>query len=133
MAFPGFGNLGTGWNGQSYQMGFGHANTSDLLYYNQGAIANQIYADSQAIWDREDSAYQRMVADMKKAGLNPWTGISSGGSPTSSTNPSMDSLSSLLGILNAMNSNEKTASNSSYKLANILVDFLTLGISAMFR
>ena len=34
--------------------------------------------------EREDTAYQRMVEDMRKAGLNPWTGISSGGASSSS-------------------------------------------------
>lgn len=50
--------------------------------------------------EREDSAYQRMVADMKKAGLNPWTGVSTGGSPTSAlTSPKKSSLESLISML----------------------------------
>ena len=49
---------------------------------------------------REDTAYQRMVADMKKAGLNPWTGIASGGSASSPmTSPQKSSLEGLLNIL----------------------------------
>lgn len=49
---------------------------------------------------REDTAYQRMVADMKKAGLNPWTGIASGGSSSSPmTAPQKSSLEGLLSIL----------------------------------
>lgn len=66
----------------------------------QDAVLNSSYA----IWSREDSAYQRMVEDMKKAGLNPWIGISSGGSQTSQVNPVVDSLNSTLSIL--MNNRE---------------------------
>lgn len=72
---------------------------ADRLYADAGSIGGNIYADSMSIWEREDSAYQRMVEDMQKAGLNPWTGVSSGGSPTSSVNPSMDSLTGLIQVL----------------------------------
>lgn len=65
---------------------------------------NQLYGSvlegQKAVWDREDSAYQRMVADMRKAGLNPWSGISSGGLATSSTNPVESALNSLFSGLN---------------------------------
>lgn len=50
--------------------------------------------------EREDSAYQRMVADMKKAGLNPWSGLSSGGlSSGSLSSPRQSALDSLLSVL----------------------------------
>lgn len=89
---------------------------------NAGDIASLIQQQSEQIWAREDSAYQRMVEDMKKAGLNPWTGISSGGSPTSATNPSLDSLSGLLSILNT-----NIANHNSYIQAG------SAGMNAMYK
>lgn len=46
--------------------------------------------DNLLTWWREDSAYQRMVKDMQKAGLNPWSGISSGGSASSRSTMAVD-------------------------------------------
>lgn len=66
------------------------------LFNNREEYANQVFDYANQVWAREDSAYQRMVSDMKKAGLNPWLGISSGGSATSSVNPAQNKLDSLL-------------------------------------
>lgn len=63
------------------------------------AVFQSIGAYQKHIEEREDSAYQRMVEDMKKAGLNPWTGVASGGLSTSSNNAVSDALSGLLGML----------------------------------
>ena len=102
MAWQRLENFGFSVNTDPYEWGYGTNGLANSLYFNSGNIANAVYADSKAIWDREDSAYQRMVADMKAAGLNPWTGVASGGSPTSATNPSMDSLTSLISVLGGL-------------------------------
>ena len=77
--------------GRSYASGFG-----GLGYSAVNQASQDIKADTQTIWEREDSAYQRMVADMKKAGLNPWTGVASGGLSTGSSNPSSDAFNALI-------------------------------------
>ena len=75
-----------------------------------GAISNpsQLYSslfNEQKAYNllqmqREDTAYQRMVADMKKAGLNPWTGISTGGSSSAPMQaPQKSALEGMLNIL----------------------------------
>lgn len=98
------------------------------------AVANEVSDYTKQIWAREDSAYQRMVADMKKAGLNPWTGVSSGGSPTSATNPASARLDSLLGMLNynldAMereNKYKKGVSDSVVSWLKVFLPFMALG------
>lgn len=121
-----FPNLGFYNNGSTgYQFGFNPNPLGDKLYQHAGDLASQVYADSLSIWEREDSAYQRMVEDMKKAGLNPWTGLSSGGSPTSSTNPSMDSLTSLLQVLDGSLKTESTYTQSSKRLFDMVINALT--------
>lgn len=91
-------------------------NLANQLYANAGNIASAIDADTREIWAREDSAYQRMVEDMKKAGLNPWAGISSGGLATSVENPSMNSLTGLIQVLGGMLDTENAFTKSSNNL-----------------
>lgn len=119
------------YNGQSYAYGFGSNSLSNQMYYNAGNIADAVYNDSKTIWEREDSAYQRMVADMQKAGLNPWTGISSGGSSTSSTNPSLDSLSSLISVLGGVLRTEDTFTRSSSNLHKMITKAFEFGLNAV--
>lgn len=106
---------------------FSDDNLAGKLYSKAGSIASDIYSDSLSIWDREDSAYQRMVEDMKKAGLNPWTGISSGGLSTGHVNPSMDSLTGLIqvlgGWLNAREVGNHTLRDSSQASKNVMDAF----------
>lgn len=132
MAWYGFGNLSQNYNGKTFDSVFGYPTIADNLYYHSGDIANEIFNTSQAIWEREDSAYQRMVADMKKAGLNPWTGISSGGLSSSNVNPSMDSLSSLIGILGSMIDVKNSTNSGLSKLFNTAINAATAGIRAGF-
>lgn len=63
------------------------------------SVFQSIGAYQKHIEEREDSAYQRMAEDMKKAGLNPWTGVSSGGSTSSQNNAVSDALNGLIGML----------------------------------
>lgn len=70
---------------------------------------------------REDSAYQRMVVDMQKAGLNPWTGIATGGSSSSSLiPPSKSGMETLLNIL-------KTSNDAMSKEANTILGSVNAG------
>lgn len=62
---------------------------------------NLIMQQQEQLWAREDSAYQRMVADMQKAGLNPWTGISSGGSPAAAATPASEALNFTMQMLSS--------------------------------
>lgn len=73
-------------------------------------ILDEQRALNQLQMEREDSAYQRMVADMQKAGLNPWTGISSGGSSSSALAPAKKS--AFDSLMQVFNYNEKALSNS---------------------
>lgn len=82
------------YNSNNAAIGAGGYSALDTNYLN--ASANQVYNQQQALWEREDSAYQRMVTDMKKAGLNPWTGISSGGLSASADTPASKALDSLI-------------------------------------
>lgn len=109
-------------------------------------ILDHISADNEKIWEREDSAYQRMVADMQKAGLNPALGISSGGLSTSPINSSMNRLESVLGILSnnreymskvleGVNSSSQMIhrmSNDALDWLKFAVGFATGGVGAMF-
>lgn len=113
MAWYGFGNLSSNYNGQSFDPTFGHPSIADNLYFHSGDIANEIFNTSQAIWEREDTAVQRWVKDVKAAGLNPY-GFSGQGSATANVNPSMDSLSSLLGILGGMLNTQNTSLKGAY-------------------
>lgn len=68
-----------------------------------GSYFDSIRSEQEKIWQREDSAYQRMVADMKKAGLNPWLGVSSSGLSTSTDSPTKSALSTIIQLLNVVN------------------------------
>jgi len=63
--------------------------------------------------DREDSAYQRMVEDMKKAGLNPWLAVSSGGLSSGSNNVVSD-------YINSRISQQKADANDAKTLVGVL-------------
>lgn len=85
----------------------------------------------EKVWEREDSAYQRMVADMQKAGLNPWTGISSGGSPTSSTGSSPTS-SAMQFLMAGYNLNAQAAereNSNTFKMLNVIAKL----VSSLFK
>ena len=43
-----------------------------------------------ANWEREDSAYQRMVEDLKKAGINPYYALANGGLSLSGSSAASD-------------------------------------------
>lgn len=129
MAWFGFGNLSQNYNGKPFDSAFGYPSIADNLYYHSGDIANEVFNTSQAIWEREDTAVQRWVKDVKAAGLNPY-GFSGQGSATSTVNPSMDSLSSLLGILGGMLDTKKANNTGLYQLFDTAVDVLNAGIRA---
>ncbi len=90
----------------------------------QNKEANDAYlADREHTEAREDSAYQRAVADMRSAGLNPYT---VGSSPASSSvsnvgsqtiSHKLDMLGYILDLKNLSNKNVNTANNI---LGNIL-------------
>ena len=68
--------------------------------------------------EREDTAYQRMVEDMRKAGLNPWTGISSGGANSSSfVSPRSSALERVMAILEY---NQKTSSENNKQILSAI-------------
>jgi len=90
------------------------------------SMISGLYADQQKIWDREDSAYQRMVADMQKAGLNPWTGISSGGLSTSSSSPSSEALKGLIAGLEYNKSVSDSQRKSDEKWADQMISLLKI-------
>lgn len=102
----------------------------DYYRYNQltsgsfDTYANQIRADQERVWAREDSAYQRMVSDMTKAGLNPWTGISSGGLSTAGGNPSSDILKGLIQGLEYNKSVSDSVRKSDEKFMDQVIDIL---------
>lgn len=102
-----------------------------LPYNNQLMdLSSQVYNQSQELWAREDSAYQRMVADMKKAGLNPWTGVSSGGLSAGSNIPAMDSLTSLLSVLTYNLNQSELAHKISYDDRRLAGMFANIGMQA---
>lgn len=86
----------------------------------------KLYEDQQRVWEREDSAYQRMVEDMKKAGLNPWTGISSGGLSTSSSSPSSEALKGLIAGLEYNKSVSDSQRKSDEKWADQMISLLKI-------
>lgn len=89
---------GVGYDEKFYEdTGTGAISNPVQLY---DSLVNEQVAMNQLQMDREDSSYQRMVEDMRKAGLNPWTGVASGGSSSSSyTSPHSSALGGLLDIL----------------------------------
>lgn len=111
-----------------FQVGFQVSPLANSIYDNAPGLAQSVYNDAHELWAREDSAYQRMVEDMKKAGLNPWLGVSSGGSQTSQVNPSMDSLTSLLSVLSGTLQSEQTFTQSSKRLFDSVIQALTIGL-----
>lgn len=111
--------------GNTYGVGSGFSGLTDTdsnygfgtySFLNPDSLASyfdSIRSEQERIWEREDSAYQRMVADMSKAGLNPWTGISSGGLSTSSESPTKSALSTIIQLLALANdaTNKKDKNN----------------------
>lgn len=118
MAFIGVGRQGvglnTGYNESWYQAsGTGRLNNIEGLF--QGLVDEQNRLNTLQM-EREDTAYQRMVEDMRKAGLNPWTGISSGGLSSSSVVASNKS--ALDTLIQVLSYNEKNADNENKTLLN---------------
>lgn len=83
------------------------------LYESQVNESMYNHAAQMAQWEREDNAYQRTVADMKKAGLNPYWMAASGsvsGAATSTSGSSVgknpaapgNTLQSLISLLGAI-------------------------------
>lgn len=63
-----------------------------------GEARSEFLADREHTEAREDSAYQRAVEDMRKAGLNPYT-IGASGAPSSASSVGSDMISSKLQVL----------------------------------
>lgn len=106
---------GTSQGGTTYHQNWTDASGAGSIRYPE-ALYNQVLSEqrlyNQIQMEREDTAYQRMVADMKAAGLNPWMGVSSGGlASTPATPPKKSALDSLLQILN-YNENKAHKDNS---------------------
>ena len=94
--------------------------SSELNSVYQSLIDEQ-RAYNELQMQREDTAYQRMVEDMKKAGLNPWMGVSSGGASSGAlTAPKKSSLETLLNALNVK-------SNISHRENNDLLEAVKTG------
>lgn len=85
----------------------------------------QVKAEQEEIWAREDSAYQRMVEDMRKAGLNPWTGISTGGLSSSAASPTSTAFSTLSQALDAIFKGESNIETNHNNLAKNLIKLFT--------
>lgn len=81
---------------------------------------------------REDTAYQRMVADMKAAGLNPWTGIASGGSASSPQSPSKDTLGGLINIV-ALNNQATSLKDKDNRWTGDLLAGLAKALIGIFK
>lgn len=102
------------------------------------SLFQNTFDNANKIWEREDSAYQRMVSDMRKAGLNPWTGVASGGSPTSSVNPAESALNSLfsglnynLGVMNLSDKQNARLVDTYIDVVKIMAGIASGGLSAL--
>lgn len=105
---------------------------------------NSLYQNSleygQKIWEREDTAYQRMVKDMQNAGLNPWSGVSSGGSQTSSTNLAESALNTLfsglnynLGVMNLSDKQNERLVDTYLDVTKLIANVALGGLTALGR
>lgn len=72
------------------------------------SLVDEQRAYNKHLEEREDTAYQRMVKDMTSAGLNPWTGVASGGSSSSALTPARKS--ALEGLIQMLDSHNSTVS-----------------------
>lgn len=103
---------------------FGHIDT--LNKGNLNTLYTNVRDETREIWAREDSAYQRMVADMKKAGLNPWTGIASGGLSTSTTSPTANAFNSLMQALEFNQNADKIVETKGNNLTKNLIKIFSV-------
>lgn len=99
-----FGDFMKGWMGfydkqdDSLETLKSDENTAQILGEVQNQARQQYLEDRQHQEMREDTAYQRGVEDMRKAGLNPYT-IGANPAPSSSSSVGENSIQSKLSVL----------------------------------